>query len=396
MIPQPSTPQLAAIPVNYHFVTNPPACHKPLERIQLSADRGEFGLSFSINGNDCQQQLELLPRELALYKQQLRDTAVSQIWLTGGQLHNIAPADLTCFCYLINNHLRGNTHKAIYGIEINHDHIDPETLALLHGLHFRRLKIRFDYSAELDKGGWMQRVDNTISTLDNAGFRDIICQINLANFSGPDALNRLLLSLQLYNPQQIELVGIPEDSAHAPIESQKTYLNLLKRAQQRGYQILGNQVLAAPDSRLQHLYQQRKLRFTPWGYCSDQLTGWLGLGLSAQGNTGNLYYRNCGDLNCYRTKLENGSPPLHWYGQLPEQRAGTESIVQSLLCYGEVSNDQLTRLAGDGHQHASAAIARACERLWLEPNQQQWQLTSSGRVGLRQLLRDLQQTTLKP
>ncbi|MDM3869789.1 hypothetical protein QSV34_00335 [Porticoccus sp. W117] len=349
-------------------------------------------MSFAIRGSDYRSQLELLPQELALYNKELKDQAVEQVWLLGDQLHNIIPADLTWFCYQVGSQLHDNAKDAIYGFEIDHKYISADGLALLHGLHFRRLKIRFGHSPALDEGGWMQQVDQTISLLDNAGFSDLICQVNVAEFACPDALNRLLLSLQLYNPQHIEIAGIGKTSTEStPPDIRKIYLNLLKRAQQRGYQVLGNQVLVAPGSRLQQLQQHHQLHFAPWGYSSSQLKRWLALGLAAEGSTGDLFYRNCSKLDCYRNRLGEGVYPHHWHGQLPEQQAGTENIVQSLLCYGELNNQQLAQLPEHNRKQISALINHACDRLWLEPNQKCWQLTTSGRIELRQLLSGLQQ-----
>ncbi|MCV6605557.1 MAG: hypothetical protein OIF34_09635, partial [Porticoccaceae bacterium] len=141
-------PSLAAIPVNYQLGSCPSQCSQPLENFDLAKQGGEMGLSFAIRDGDYRPQLELLPRELALYSEELQDHSIGQVWLTGSHLHNIEPADLTWFCYQVGNYLRDKAESAVYGFEIDHDHISAEGLALLHGLHFRRLKIRFGHCQE--------------------------------------------------------------------------------------------------------------------------------------------------------------------------------------------------------------------------------------------------------
>ncbi|UTW45549.1 hypothetical protein KFE80_01045 [bacterium SCSIO 12696] len=393
----PTNWEIADIPIRYPLEKQEPinTCPErsclPIGPAESNNHNGRTGLSLTVDGEDWQQQLQLLPMELALYSKDLSQRPVDQVWLKGGELHRLSPADLTLLCYQISSALKHQSSNIVYGFEIDHRQITADRLALLQGLHFNRLRIHFGNTPELCNGGWMRRVDTTLSLLDNAGFDQVECQVKLTEFTDIEALNRLLLSLQLYNPQQIELIGsVREKSGKISPQTTKAYLNILKRAQQRGYQVLGNQILIPAGSKLKQLYDKHQLHFTPWGYCATDLTAWFGLGLSATGHTGAFYYRNCSNLRCYRDKLSSGYLPYQWRHLIGEQQTVDQALVQSLLCYGQVNNDLLEALPANSKQQADRAIARACERLWLESNTNQWQLTATGRTNLQALLHDLQ------
>ena len=242
----------------------------------------------------------------------------------------------------------------------------------------------------LSHGDWISEVASNIELLGNYDFEAIYCRVHLEDFAQQHDIKKLLLSLHLYQPRQIELTGA-HNSGSPSRESRAFYLSLMEFLIQRDYQVLGNHLFINNSCQLSKLYRQRNLAFTPQGFCSRQINGWLGTGLGAIGYINEQHYQNSRNLEQYQQLLQAGTLPRDTFCATTQLLPHLQAMVQSLLCNGELDGQLIAQLPATQRCAVESVINQATEQLWLEPSNYLWQLTCLGRIYLRQLLNHLLQ-----
>ncbi|WIO73345.1 hypothetical protein QP938_08515 [Porticoccaceae bacterium LTM1] len=350
-----------------------------------------LGLSITVDDHWSSDLFDGLLRELSLYSTLIgKYRSVEQIRFRGAGINQLSAAELTELVHRIGSLFpMRDSENGEFGIDLCHASVNPNTLALLKGLRFKQLRLHFGDCAELSQNDWMNKVADNIDLFSNFGFKELQCQIHLKHFRDPARLKQLLLSLLLYSPQQIELSGIEDHSRSEPNrEDRNYYLGIIKLLTERGYTLLGNHVFISRDNHLFKNLTEQNLQFTPWGFSSPNIKNWFGTGIGAHGQLGNYLYRNTRSPEQYLQLLSEEKLP---YQQLATNEIPNElqALLQSLFCYGKIENHTVKSLPTSLQSGVTQEISRAAEQLWLEHDSQQWHLTLSGMVFLRQFYRHL-------
>lgn len=370
----------------------------PQSNVIPMPDTRSVGLSIQIPAIKSPEQadsdyLAALYREMEYYAQQLPRQAIEHLWLLGAGVKNLDPAELTQLCFRLNSLFQLATTNGSYGIAISQQQINPEALALLRGLQFQQLQLHFDTSLISDDSTGLNEIADNLELLNRFGFHDIYCTINIADCISVDALKKLLLGIQLYQPQQIELAGNSEiildvDSA-LPAKQATLYTILTEFLEQRGYQPLGNHLFISASSPLKQQLEAEEISFQPWGFCAKKLADWIGLGVDACGHINNSFYRNSSDIEAYQEQINQQDHAQTWHGVLLEEQLQLHPIVQSLFCYGRIEGRDVERIPGQSRFIAESIIAQASEQLWLTSSGYTWELTATGRTHLKHLFQQL-------
>jgi len=313
---------------------------------------------------------------------------VKQLWVNVTALDEIPSPQLTQIVHRLPTYFDFSDEATVsYGVDICHRHITPENLALLKGLNFTRLRIHFDNCPELSVANCMSQVANNIDLLTNFGFRELFCSVHLDTFHRFDSINLLILSLQLYNPQQIELLGQTSnvDSPSISEKSRKFYLNLIELLTSKGYKALGNQLFVTDDSSTAKLNQQGKLKFAPNGFSPVEIDHWLGLGLSAKGYINGIKYQNNDILDNYKDSLQKGQFPYSSQQELIVIDPEIYHLIQHVICTNDLDGHTICDLHSPLRLKIESVISKACDNLWCEPTGYHWRLTSNGMISIRDL-----------
>jgi coproporphyrinogen III oxidase-like Fe-S oxidoreductase len=353
------------------------------------SDTESIGLCVRLPQGTDFNYCDLIGKEAKLYlAKSASKLQVRQLWVNVAALDEIPLPELTQIVYRLPNYFDfSDEAKISYGIEICYRHITPENLALLKGLNFTRLRIHFGNCQELSEGNWISKVADNVDLLTNFDFRELSCSVHLDDFHRFDEIKQLILSLQLYNPQQIELLGQTSNADNPTIseKSRKFYLNLIESLTSKGFRAVSNQLFVTDGSSTAKLKQQGKLKFTPKGFSPDEIDHWLGLGLSAKGYMNDIKYQNNDILDDYAENLKKGQFPYSSQQKLIQIDPEIYQLIQYLMCTNDLDGHTIVDLHCPLRLQVESVISEACDNLWLESAGYHWRLTSNGMISVRDL-----------
>ena len=141
----------------------------------------------------------------------------------------------------------------------------------------------------------------------------------------------------LFKPQRrIAAADLP--SAEAKLQILTLAIGRLTRA---GYLYIGMDHFAKPGDELAVAQQQGRLQRNFQGYSSHPASDMLGLGVSAIGRVGPVYYQNAKRLDDYYDALDAGRLPV-WRGlELTPDDLLRRAVIQALICHFRLSIESI-------------------------------------------------------
>lgn len=106
-----------------------------------------------------------------------------------------------------------------------------------------------------------------------------------------------------------------------------------------GYQPVGLDHFVKPEDPMLAALENHTLRRNFQGYTTDKASQLLGLGVSAIGALNQGYYQNCTDTRSYFRMIDEGILPVAKGRSLTEEDRLRRSIIEELMCYGEIDLD---------------------------------------------------------
>jgi len=318
----------------------------------------------------------LLAREITLKTAAIATRgAVSSLWFRGYPLRQLPAEALTELVFRLCGHFNlRQASGSSRGIDLGPEHCARDNLALLRGLGFDVVRLLVDatFAGPDHSTNQCQRALVTIG--DFASFRLRSTLLYGEDTSGT-FLARVLATLMLARAEEIELVQcLPRAaSAEALAACRKLFAESARQLEEQGYQLFNDHCFKGPSHPDRVLLASRRLAYGPWGfYCSD-ITLWVGLGLSADGLVDGYLYRNTGNPEDYRQRLEHRRIPAISWSATPVGDQPLYQLIQELFCY-----------------HRAPALAPAVQhRLlalgWVEQSAQQLTLTRDGIYNLHHL-----------
>lgn len=103
-----------------------------------------------------------------------------------------------------------------------------------------------------------------------------------------------------------------------------------------GYTPIGIDHFAQPEDKLSRALEERRLRRNFQGYAADNEEIIIGLGQTAISGYGSAYVQNTDRNREYRDKVANGEFPIVKACLLSPEDIFRRSVIESIMCYGEV------------------------------------------------------------
>jgi oxygen-independent coproporphyrinogen-3 oxidase len=175
------------------------------------------------------------------------------------------------------------------------------------------------------------------------------------------------------------------------IPSPETKLELMEltieKLTQSGYVYIGMDHFALPDDELTIAQREGGLQRNFQGYSTRRECDMVGLGVSAIGKVGDCYAQNLKDIPTWQSVVAEGKLPI-WRGVIlnTEDRL-RRSIIESIMCHGEVKFQQFeSNFAIDFHDHFAFELGnlQQLEKDGLiEMGADEFRATPEGRLLLR-------------
>jgi oxygen-independent coproporphyrinogen-3 oxidase len=241
-------------------------------------------------------------------------------------------------------------------IEVDPRRLEPDTLAFLAGLGFNRVSIGVqDFDPAVQRAvNRVQSEEVTRAAVEQAraaGFRsvnlDLIYGLPRQTLDGFSTTLDRVLALQ---PDRIALYAYahlpaafkpqrriaPEDlpSPEAKLQILTLAIGRLTRA---GYLYIGMDHFARPEDELAVAQRQGRLQRNFQGYSTHAEADMLGLGVSAIGRIGPIYYQNQKRLEEYYAALEAGRLPVLRGVELSADDLVRRAVIHGLACNFRVS-----------------------------------------------------------
>jgi oxygen-independent coproporphyrinogen-3 oxidase len=140
------------------------------------------------------------------------------------------------------------------------------------------------------------------------------------------------------------------------IPSPETKLDLMeltiRKLTEEGYVYIGMDHFALPDDELTLAQREGHLQRNFQGYSTRRQCDLVGLGVSAIGKVGDCYAQNLKDIPSWQSAVADGRLPI-WRGvSLKTEDRLRRSIIESIMCHGEVTFEQFeTNFTIDFNEH---------------------------------------------
>jgi oxygen-independent coproporphyrinogen-3 oxidase len=300
-----------------------------------------------------------LQKELALLAPLVgeRREAIEMHW-GGGTPNFLARAEMSELVGAIDAAFP-RAQKSEYSIEIDPRTAERGRMGFLASLGFNRASIGVqDFDPAVQKAVHrVQSVETTQRVMEEAraaGFRSL----NLDLIYGLprqtlDSFNRTLEQVLALDPDRIALYSyahlprlfMPQRRiVEAELPSPETKLQLMTlaigRLTRAGYLYIGMDHFARPDDELAVAQAHGQLTRSFQGY-STRGGDLLGLGLSAIGQIGPVYYQNLKELDAYYGALEAGRLPVLRGLELTSDDLVRRAVIQALMCHFRVSIESI-------------------------------------------------------
>jgi oxygen-independent coproporphyrinogen-3 oxidase len=304
--------------------------------------------------------IKYLEKELALLGPLLGDDReICQLHWGGGTPTFLARDEMRALMDMLDTHF-GRAPGFECSIEVDPRKAEAGTMALLAGLGFNRVSIGVqDFDPQVQRAVHrIQSEDVTRQVIAEAranGFRSV----NLDLIYGLpkqtlDTFNRTLDKVIALDPDRIALYGYahlprifkPQRRiAEADLPSAESKLQIMTlaigRLTRAGYLYIGMDHFARPDDELAVAQRQGRLQRNFQGYSTHPESDLLGVGISAIGRVGPVYYQNCKQLDDYYAALDAGRLPVARGIELTQDDLVRRAVIQALTCQFRVSIESI-------------------------------------------------------
>jgi len=245
-------------------------------------------------------------------------------------------------------------------IEVDPRKAEPGTMTLLASLGFNRVSVGVqDFDPQVQRAVHRTQSEEVtrrvIAEARASGFRSI----NLDLIYGLprqtlDSFNRTLDKVIALDPDRIALYSyahLPKlfkpqrRIAEAELPSAESKLQILTlaigRLTRAGYLYIGMDHFARPDDELAVAQRQGRLQRNFQGYSTHAESDLLGVGISAIGRVGPVYYQDVKRLDDYYAALDAGRLPVARGIELTPDDLVRRAVIQALTCHFRVSIESI-------------------------------------------------------
>ena len=354
--------------------------------------------------------LELLHSEIEMQGKLFDyDRDVVQLHFGGGTPTYHNDDQLTALKSQVGEHFSLSTNESReYSIEVDPRTVGNERLEKLAEIGFNRISLGVqDIDPAVQKA--VNRIQDTQATLDMVensrkfGFNsvsiDLIYGLPLQTV---ESFSKTIDTVVAAKPNRLAVYNY----AHMPhifraqrminkddIPSPQTKLDLMELTIQKlteeGYVYIGMDHFALPDDELTLSQREGHLQRNFQGYSTRRECDLVGLGVSAIGKVGDCYAQNLKDIPSWQSAVAEGQLPI-WRGvSLTTEDRLRRSIIESIMCHGEVNFDHFeSNYAIDFNDHFALELG-GIERLekdgLLKISDEGFRATPEGRLLLRSI-----------
>jgi len=354
------------------------------------------------------QYLELLNREIELQGRLFdHDREVIQLHFGGGTptFHNDEKLS-RLMAQLEESFSLSTDQTREFSIEVDPRTVGLERLAKLAEMGFNRISLGVqDIDPKVQEA--VNRIQDPEATLEmidgsrNLGFNsdsiDLIYGLPLQTVESfgqtiDTVVNARPDRLAVYNYAHLPHIFRAQRMINSQdIPSPETKLELMEltieKLTQSGYVYIGMDHFALPDDELTIAQREGGLQRNFQGYSTRRECDMVGLGVSAIGKVGDCYAQNLKDIPTWQSVVAEGKLPI-WRGvSLNTEDRLRRSIIESIMCHGEVKFQQFeSNFAIDFHDHFAFELGnlQQLEKDGLiEMGDDEFRATPEGRLLLR-------------
>ena len=293
-------------------------------------------------------------------------------------------------------------------IEVDPRSVDRETIAALGALGFNRLSMGVqDFDPQVQRAiNRIQSEEQTAAALQAArdsGFKSINVDLiyglprqTLASIG--ETLDKVIAlradRIAFYNYAHLPALFKTQRKIHeSDLPSSEIKLQMLgyaiRRMRAAGYVHIGMDHFALPSDELAVAQRQGRLHRNFQGYSTHAECDLLGLGASAIGMFGTVYYQNERALDRYSARLQSGELPVMRGLEMSRDDLVRRSVIQALICQFELCKESLEQawlLVFDRYFADELAELREFEREGLLEIEPEWIcVTPRGRLLIRSI-----------
>jgi oxygen-independent coproporphyrinogen III oxidase len=303
--------------------------------------------------------INYLEKELALLEPHLGDErAISELHWGGGTPTFLSHEEMAALMSALDRRFKRDARTEC-SIEVDPRRVAPGTMKFLAKLGFNRVSIGVqDFDATVQRAvNRIQGEDVTrrvIQEAREAGFRsvslDLIYGLPKQTL---DRFNRTLDKVLELNPDRIALYSyahlpklfkpqrrIAEADLPAPEAKLQIMTLAIGRLTRAGYLYIGMDHFARATDELAQAQALGRLQRSFQGY-SARPGDLLGLGMSAIGQIGPIYYQNLKELDAYYAALEAGHLPVMRGLELSPDDLVRRAVIQALSCHFRLSIESI-------------------------------------------------------
>lgn len=217
-------------------------------------------------------------------------------------------------------------------VEVDARRLAPGTLRFLAGLGFSRVSVGVqDFEAQARR---------VIEEARAGGFRSV--NVNLAYGLPQQTLDGFNAALDRVIALEPERIALRPCAQPGPAETRLQILTLaVGRLARAGYLYIGMEHFVLPGDDLALAQAQGRLQLDFQGYSKHAESDMIGLGASASGRVGPVYYQNARRAEDYRAALESGRLPVARGLELTPDDLVRRAVIHSLLCQFRVSIESI-------------------------------------------------------
>lgn len=340
-----------------------------------------------------------------------RDRTVNQLHLGGGTptfLDAVQRAEL--ITHLVRNFRLSCDADRDYSIEVDPRTLSPGELGPLAALGFNRISFGVqDLNPQVQKAvnreHSLQELCRLVLSSRDAGIEGVsIDLIYGLPFQTPESFRDTLDKILELGPDTLSVFNyahLPnmfpaqrlireEDLPSAP-QRLVMFEETIARLEQAGYEYVGMDHFAMPDSHLQKARAEGTMYRCFQGYSSHRGADLIGFGVSAISQIADGYYQQTKDIRGYMNTVNAGRLPVTKGYLLTDDDRRRRAVIQALMCYGLIDKrvwQSEFEVKFDNYFEAELSNIRELENDGLIRNEPgRVQVTSSGKLFLRNIAR---------
>lgn len=355
---------------------------EPSTLFSCTQNESPIALNFNFQKGLNADYLQLLTKEISIYAHRFGTRKALKTWFRGTPLKSLSSAEITELAFVAATHFQMDEESySEYGFECTVKDINKDNLALMKGLRFTTLLLKFNATPAPDP----TVIDSSFELIKQYRFYEVHCRLNAATSNWIDLCN-WLHSLVNNQPSLIEITGLDKKKNNLIRLDQIT-----KEMSKYGYILLGDRFFVTKNHPLAQLKKQQKLQYTPtWGVSHPSIKDWVGIGVGATGRIGNIFYQNLPIGTEYASNLSQGKLPICCSRKYPNQNAAhTWELIEQLICLHQISlpADKTTLLP---FEKIHKILENACKNGWMEKKGTGFIVKNQGLNHIREICIQLQ------